>query len=229
MKVTETQIIQLKEFTKKHFVEWVDLQMELVDHLANGIESQWEKEPNLTFEQCLEREFGKFGVFGFMDVVDNRRNALEKKYTHLIFNHFIEFFSLPRIVATTTSVLVVFMIIKAKLFGPETKDVILVFFGIVFLSVILFNGLKLKQKVEGTKWLYKDIILGKSKLFSLGYLPIQVFSFTTNFENNYANFILAFLVVSSSIIVYVMNYEIPSKVEDYLNQNYPEYRFYKSI
>lgn len=38
MQLTKEQIQSLFTFTKQHFVEWYDLQCELVDHLANDIE-----------------------------------------------------------------------------------------------------------------------------------------------------------------------------------------------
>lgn len=38
MKLTKTQIQNLYTFTKNHFVEYYDLQTELVDHLVNDIE-----------------------------------------------------------------------------------------------------------------------------------------------------------------------------------------------
>ncbi len=36
-KLSENQIQQLYKFTEQHYVEWYDVQTELVDHLANGI------------------------------------------------------------------------------------------------------------------------------------------------------------------------------------------------
>ena len=36
--LTNEQIKNLFKFTKKHYVEWYDLQSELVDRLANDIE-----------------------------------------------------------------------------------------------------------------------------------------------------------------------------------------------
>ena len=38
MELTTKNIEQLYKFTKDHFVDWYDLQTELVDHLANDIE-----------------------------------------------------------------------------------------------------------------------------------------------------------------------------------------------
>jgi len=43
--MTEEQIQKLYLFASQHFVKRYDLQTELVDHLANGIELQWEEQP----------------------------------------------------------------------------------------------------------------------------------------------------------------------------------------
>jgi hypothetical protein len=48
MKLSSTQIEKLYAFTRQHYVEYYDLQTELVDHLANAIEAQWEENPGLT-------------------------------------------------------------------------------------------------------------------------------------------------------------------------------------
>jgi hypothetical protein len=44
-----------------------------VDHLANAIETMARK-PKLSFNEALNKEF-KFGVFGFMDVVEKRQTV----------------------------------------------------------------------------------------------------------------------------------------------------------
>jgi hypothetical protein len=53
MKLTTLQIDQLFTFTRQHYVEWCDLQSELVDHLANAIKAQWQENPTFTFDQAL--------------------------------------------------------------------------------------------------------------------------------------------------------------------------------
>jgi hypothetical protein len=70
MKLTASQIDNLFKFTRKHYVYHYDVQSELVDHLANDIESIWQETPNLSFEQARDKSFKKFGVFGFMDVIE---------------------------------------------------------------------------------------------------------------------------------------------------------------
>jgi hypothetical protein len=49
-------------------VEWYDLQSNW-STISRTIETQWQENPKVTFDQALNTEF-KFGVFGFMDVVE---------------------------------------------------------------------------------------------------------------------------------------------------------------
>ena len=86
-KITQEQNDQLFAFTIKHFVEYYDLQNELTDHLANAIEERWKTEPNLSFDDALKQEFKKFGIFGFMGVVESRQAALNKKYKKLMWGY----------------------------------------------------------------------------------------------------------------------------------------------
>lgn len=57
MKLSGEQIQELYKFTRKHFVIHYDLQTELVDHLANGIEEQWREYPERSFKDARLREF----------------------------------------------------------------------------------------------------------------------------------------------------------------------------
>ncbi len=92
MKLTKTQIQQLYTFTQKHYVDWYDVQTELVDHLANGIEEHLELNPNTTFESALNSEFKKFGIMGFNDVIEEKTKALNKHYRKLVWMYFRAFF-----------------------------------------------------------------------------------------------------------------------------------------
>ena len=100
MKLTPQQIQELYKFTRQHYVEYFDVQTELVDHLANNIEQIWTTRPSFSFEDARDISFKKFGVFGFMDLVDERKKALNKKYWKLIWHFVKDWFQLPKIIFT---------------------------------------------------------------------------------------------------------------------------------
>ena len=83
-KVSAEEIEKLFEFTKEHYVEYYDLQIELVDHLACAIEEKWEKDNTISFEKALKDVFAEFGIFGFSYLVNGRKRKLEYKYLNLI-------------------------------------------------------------------------------------------------------------------------------------------------
>src|SRR5690554_1144043 len=97
-KLTTEQIDVLFIFTKKHLVEHYDVQVELVDHLANAIEAQWKTNPNISFEKALDKEYNNFGVFGFSGLVEQKQTALQNHYWHIIKKEFINYFTVPRII-----------------------------------------------------------------------------------------------------------------------------------
>jgi hypothetical protein len=72
-------------------MEWYDLQSELVDHLANAIETQWQENPKLSFNEALNKEF-KFGVLVLWMWLKTP-NCLSKKIQPLFWQHFKDFLS----------------------------------------------------------------------------------------------------------------------------------------
>ena len=142
MKLTPQQIEQLYQFTRQHYVEWYDLQTELVDHLANSIETQWQENPKISFEDALQVEFKKFGVFGFMNVVEERQIALGKKYNKLVWQHFKSFFTIPKIIGTAT----VFAILVQLLLKFEHAYLIVSSLFVLSTFLFWFGIVKMSRK-----------------------------------------------------------------------------------
>lgn len=226
MKLSTEQIDRLYQFTRQHYVEYYDLQTELVDHLANAIEAEWQENPKLTFEVILQKEFKKFGVFGFMDVVEKRQAALNRKYNGIIWNHFKTFFTIPKVILTTTLVGITYFFLNISLYKA---DVVLIAFVIIILSFYFFiiyfaNKNKKANAATQKKWLLKEIILGRSSIVGMIYLPIQIMLHSEKvLENSLGVLGISFLLVSLILIEYIMVVEIPKKAEAYLKETYPEY------
>ncbi len=233
MKLTPQQIEQLYQFTRQHYVEWYDLQTELVDHLANSIETQWQENPKISFEDALQVEFKKFGVFGFMNVVEERQIALGKKYNKLVWQHFKSFFTIPKIIGTAT----VFAILVQLLLKFE--HAYLIVSSLFVLSTFLFwigivkMSIKNKRdmKLSGKKWLYKDIIFGLGSFTGFIPLPLQ---FGLRIEDAAQFGIISATIISATVVCffllgYIILKIIPSKAEEYLKQTYLEYELIKSL
>ena len=230
MKLTEQNIEQLYKFTRQHYVEHYDVQTELVDHLANDIELIWEESPTLSFEQARDISFKKFGIFGFMDVVDQKIVQLNKKYFKLILGFVKQWFMLPKIILTFCIVVLFYLL-------QQIPNAYYIYTGIFF-TVILLDTIKIfqsKRKINkkvaltGKKWLLEDIYLKQS----LGNLALIIFytyhlflphdnGFTE--MNEFSRWLSAFLIVFTMLVGYITLIVIPNKSEELLEEHYPEYK-----
>lgn len=226
-KISEGQVEALYLFTRQHYVEFYDVQTELVDHLANGIEAQWEKNPEIPFEEALQKEFKKFGVYGFSDVVEKRQRAMEKKYWKIIWKEAKRIIQQPKI---AFSILFLFGLSCFLLTSQEGIYVLMALVVLLSLFTIIFctgktNNLKKKKKKGEKIYLLEAIIFNAGGAFSLMWLPIHILNISEVSGNFYANLLMAFLIVLISLTSYICFYRLPNKKNEILEKVHPEMKF----
>ncbi|WP_264520058.1 hypothetical protein [Flavobacterium sp. N1994] len=226
MKLSAEQIEKLYDFTRLHYVEYYDLQSELVDHLANAIEEQWIVNPKLSFEEALRVEFKKFGVFGFMEVVEKRQAALNKKYNKMVLRELKTFFSIPKIMATFSGIGLVYYVVKSFQESFEIMSWLIGILVVIFIIGLFISSQMRKKETAktGKKWLLKEIIFGYSS--KAGMMNILVQFAINGSHSSYPEWLLglfSFLFVLLLLTEYIVLVLIPSKAASYLQQTYPEY------
>jgi len=225
MKLTSQQIQQLYKFTRQHYVEHYDVQTELVDHLANDIEQIWIEKPKLSFEQARDISFKKFGVFGFMDVVGARAKALNKKYWKLVWEVFKQFFNIPQIVISISiflTLLVGFQLFSAKYFflSISIGGIIILGFKLYFLN----KEKKKRFKETNKKWLLEEYVFNLGGGIAFINLFIQMVNLSPETVSNIVMILASFILTSFILIIYITTFILPSKVEEILEKQYPEYK-----
>ncbi|MDC1503640.1 hypothetical protein N8475_00475 [Winogradskyella sp.] len=228
MKLTQPQIQQLYTFTQKHYVEWYDLQTELVDHLANGIESQLANNPNTTFESALQAEFKKFGVIGFGDVIEEKTKALNKRYHHLLWGYFKGFFKLPKIIITLFLIYGCFQLLIVL---PNRLWVLVPSTALLFVIPVLvmykqFQRIKQIQKETNKKWLFDTIIFQLGGLIHFIQIVIQVAFFNIN-QSWCTTFSFVFSVgfVLFALAFFIAIYIVSPKLRKDMAKQHPDYKF----
>ena len=98
--ITEVQYESLFAFCRKHYVQYYDVQVELVDHLAEAIEEKLKLNPKLNFEQALDSVYAGFGIKGFADIVATRMEMISKKSRKQKWKLFFAYFTIPKIAMT---------------------------------------------------------------------------------------------------------------------------------
>lgn len=223
-KITPNQIEILYAFTRKHYVEYYDLQTELVDHLANAIEARWAVQPELGFEEALNAEFKKFGIFGFTDLVERRQLAMHKRYHKLIWGYAKDFLRLPKILICLAGVAISYRLLAALPY------VLAVFAGVIFLVfagrfIAINRSLNKLRKATGKRWMFQDNIYrcaGSSVFFYPGF---QFIRYEGGEDSSPVLLALAaVLTVVFALYSYIVLFVIPAKADEHLSAAYPEYK-----
>ncbi len=94
--LTQEQVDSLFGFCKKHYVQYYDVQVELVDHLVNAVEDEMKKDGQLSFETALEKVYAGFGYAGFAHIVDGRIKSMSKSNGKLRKQLFYSYFTWPK-------------------------------------------------------------------------------------------------------------------------------------
>lgn len=235
MELTKEQIQDLYKFTQQHFVEYYDVQTELVDHLANDIEQICKEEPSLSFEQARDKAFKKFGVFGFSDVVEERMWQMNKKYWEILFRFVKSWFKLPKIIVSI-SIVFAFCIVLQLRYSNTILSVVAIGLAVFLITRALTDNSHLKSKKKNTNKTFllesiiketKDVLVIMILLNLLNVFnrkPLRIYELSFHWI-----FIIALLCILLCILMYVTMYVIPRKADELLQETYPEYKMVNSL
>jgi hypothetical protein len=221
--LTKEQIEYLFAFCRQHFVQYYEVQIELVDHLANAVEVEMANDPKLSFENAVEKVHRSFGVMGFAPLVSEKRKIAEKQSWKLFWRVFREQFKWPKILT--------FFLLTAlsfTLFSAVPFLIKLIFF-VTFIGSWIFHFISMRrlQKLisrSGKKFL----ILNVSWFSSFSLFPIYLFNFSNFYEEvfNYSSSLNYIPIISIFFSLYItliiVTLQSLSTIKSTLFKNYPE-------
>lgn len=225
-KLTALQIQRLYQFVQQHYVEWYDVQTELVDHLANGIERQWEINTNVIFEDALQIEFKKFGVFGFQDLLEQKVKALTLCYRKEIWFHFKSFFKLPKIILILFAMWLLYTVLHAL----DEKMYVLPSACAVFYLVSMWHivtlkkAIKQRKKETGKQWLFESVMIQMGGLISILNSAIVPQTFVNANQWTHTFVLMASIgLVLIGLCLYISIKIVPARLQAKLAEQHPEY------
>jgi len=110
MKLSKQQLEHLRPFIRQQGFTAVDLQMEIIDHVACSIEEKMGEDPAVTFEEALQQTHAEFGVFGFRTLKEAMTNSLRKKYFRQMSLELKQWLSFPTVLAVGGLALVLYQL-----------------------------------------------------------------------------------------------------------------------
>jgi FlaA1/EpsC-like NDP-sugar epimerase len=205
-----------------------------VDHLSQGIEEQWLADETLPFEEALNMEFKKFGICGFLDVVEEKTKSMRKRYYRLVMRYVKEFFSLPKIVATMLLTLVIFTLLSFIPISYRLYFIAAFIFGhLAVVITLMYKNKKHRKKHKSTQnssasFLLEDMIYGyglNGAMFAFIFqIPQLIFQSDTYILDTPLKIaVLSVLITLYSVLSYVIFKVLPNKANQFLIEEYKGY------
>jgi len=229
LKVNSEQIAALYAFTESHFVEWYDVQTELVDHLANGIEQQWQENPQLRFKDALDREFKKFGVMGFSSIVEEKTKALNKTYWKLIWQLFKSYLSFPKLMLSLFLLVLYYQLLVFSMQFHVNWVLIptltMVFGAPWYFLIREFRRSKKIKMATGKKWLFDKSIAqlgGLVHLMNFG-IYFQIFFHNEQVWPVWLSILFSIFVIAFGLLLYIAILEVAPRLRKNMAEQYHDY------
>lgn len=221
--LTPLQIEKLFEFCSKHFVHYYDVQVELVDHLANAIEDKIEKQKEVSFEIALEEVHKGFGYKGFAGFVQAKEATMYQQNKKLRWKLFLQYFTFPKI-AFTTFLIAVFITIGSVVPKQELGNVSAIIASLFILLeiIVAFKSRRLFKNVS------KNLLLISSRYYQgiFSFLALQILVQYLNFSDINELSILSYSFFSVTmglmIIATLSYYDLCKKLLKVTYELYPQ-------
>ena len=230
-KLTEEETERLFDFCRKHYIPEYDLQIELVDHLASGIEAQCHENPNLPLPVALINTFDKFGISGFSKIKVQKEKELYRKYRRLFWKYTLEFYKLPKVLLTIALTFLLFCIYRVT--GNFNWVTIPIFVSILVIDVLYFLWIyptryKIRTADQKSFLLINYLNTRQIGINLIFQIPLQGMQLLDHFNYSYLNntpimFISSFAIVCSGILLYVFFIVIPVKIREHFTEQFPQF------
>lgn len=227
-KLTEDEVDRLFAFCTRHYVPEYDLQVELVDHLASGIEEQWAENPDLPFPVALNKTFDGFGIFGFSKIKSQKEKELRRKYRKLFWKYTLEFYKLPKILLTIALTTVLFTAYRL------INNFFWLTISLMAIAIIFIIGYKYwyypktyKVEVKKPLMLFSYLNSRQTELSFFFQIPLLIIQWNKVLHYSFMNrpifaLIASFFTVTLGILMYVAFFVVPQKLNQHLNEQFPQ-------
>ena len=229
MTLTAEQIEHLFNFTRKKYVRYYDLQVELVDHLASAIEDEMLLDSNVSFENALQTVYKRFGITGFSKVVTQKRSALEKYWRKRMLSYMKEYFRIPKIILLVCLTGIIYQVFQLMKYLNITS-----FAWVIPIFLLLFIGGEwyYVKTLNKTKFDSQKDLLTVESFNGMMFLPSFVltqimlhFLIQGNFFESewWVMIILATLISFLLIFYHACLFVFPQWLKEEVETKYPNY------
>lgn len=167
IQLTGDQIKELFAYTERMHIGFKDIQCEIVDHIASGVEDTMNKNTDLTFSKALYEYTGTLPMRFFNDLIEEKTKTLEGYWENKFIFSLSRFITFPSLLITILIYITYYNILK--ILGPGYFEY---FMYSLTIAMLIFTFYKRELKFNHTHHKYLIIKSWQKAIF-----PIFVFLF----------------------------------------------------
>ena len=131
MKLDKDQIDQLKKLISYKGYPQVDVQYEILDHVACKVEVLMEENPKLGLSDAFRKVHASFGIFGFSDLEESYKGMIEKRQRGYYWEELKSLLTSYRIIYP---ILVLLILFQSSTWFDDSKSWILMMIGFILIT-----------------------------------------------------------------------------------------------
>jgi hypothetical protein len=221
VRLTNDQIKELFAYTERMHIKYKDVQFEIVDHMASGVEDTMAANNKLTFSKALYNYAGTLPMRFFNDLIEEKEKALTQFWNRTFGKYMLGFLNIPRAIAFV----ILFLAFKAVTpylnFGAFNIIYITIVF-ILFECIWLYKNqfiVNLDNSYLVLKT-FKNAILSAACGLFLFPLYIVVLEYDKLIIQPWGPWVIAFALTSITLFSYSARYVFPKMLKAEIETKY---------
>lgn len=135
--LTDEQIQKIENLCNAEGIYFYDIRLEMIDHVAQGIEEKMQQDPELNFGTALKEMARGAGIYGFRYIVEIREKEVLKNTERKAWKLFWEYLTIPKILLTCFLFIV---FVSPKILFGISSNFNLAFIVLSAYSIIVMGG-----------------------------------------------------------------------------------------
>jgi hypothetical protein len=218
--LTKEQIDQLFDFCQAQGIDYYDVQVELVDHLANAIEKELAEHPGLSFGEALGVVFASFGQRKFAPLVNEKRKAAKIHRRRLWLSIFRKQLAWPGTWVGLGVFLFMYRLLVIHNINVFGVSLILTMSALI---AALNGGKRMEELEEKTGKFFLQT--NRTELYLMifcAYAIILLFSFMIRVYPGHLSFLVIGPLIFAFFLMCQANYRTLKRLENQVKKDHPE-------
>lgn len=220
--LTDEQIQKIENLCNTEGIYFYDIRLEMIDHVAQGIEEKMQQNPELNFETALKEMARGAGIYKFSNIVEIREKEVLKNTERKAWKLFWEYLTIPKILLTCFLFIV---FVSPKILFGISSNLNLAFIVLSAYSVMggVYSFVKFKKPTEPLLSLpSKDIMEWGKFIWFIGNMLIIFKEYKTEIWFNSTWFLLLYAAFNIFAILFALAWwNAYTKIYNNLRKTYP--------